>query len=471
MASRRLRFVLRRSGKVFGALGALMLGGCHSLATIPSLQPAVPAQWRNAGAIDVDRNAARAPDLDGWWRAFDDAQLEALVALALTDNLTVAQAQSRLLAARALARSSRGEFRPNIRAGTLSAADPDAATSYLQGNIDAQWELNLFGRGQSTRWVARASVDSATADLQSARVSLVAEVVRDYLALRSAQQQIALVGQIANAQRERRALTQRRRVLGLAADAELARADAELAQADAALTDPRLRADASAQQLALLCGRPEPQPALLAAAPVPRLTAAAPATLPADLLRTRADIRHAESAVLMAAGELGIAKADLYPRLSLAGAITESTTTAGGKFGFGRAVYSIGPVVDIPLFDWGARRARVTAKDAELSAAVYGYRETVLEAIAETETALATWHAQRTRAASLQLAVAARERDMRGIAHSRRLGLADGMDQAVVGIALSQIRLELLDADQAQALAYVALYKALGGAPPLADAR
>lgn len=448
----------------------LMLAGCQSLATVPPLQAQTPAQWRNAGRTDAHENAAPAPDLNVWWHAFADAQLDALVAQALADNLTLAQAQSRLLAARAIAAATRGDFRPSIHAGTLNATAPDASASYLQADIDAQWELGLFGREQSTGWISRASVDSAIADVQNARVTLVAEVTRDYLALRSAQAQVVLLARVADAQRERRVLTQRRRALGLASDAELVRSQSDVASADAALTDPRIRADASAQQLALLCGRAEPQLALLALASPPKLTADAPASVPADLLRTRPDIHRAESAVLAAAGALGIAKADLYPRLSLLGAIISATTVSGGQLGFGRALGSFGPVIDIPLFDWGARRARVAAKDAELSAAVYGYRETVLEAIAETETALATWQAQSARATDLRAVVEAREHDQQAITRSRRLGLADGLDQAAASIALNQSRLDLLDAEQARALAYISLYKALGGAALIADA-
>lgn len=452
------------------ALGVLMLAGCQSFVTIPPLQPATPEHWRNARLAENTVVTARAPDLGGWWHAFGDSELDTMVTQALADNLTIAQAQARLVAARALASASRADFRPTVHTGTVTAPDPDATTSYLQGNIDAVWELGLFGRGQSTQWVAQAGVDTAAADLQAARATLVAEVTRDYLALRSAQQQIALSGQVVQAQRARRALILRRRVLGLASDGDVVRADVDVAQADAALTDPRLRADASAQQLALLSGRTEPQPELLAAAPPPRLSNDPPVTVPADLLRTRPDIKRAEAAVLAAAGALGIAKADLYPRFSLVGAITSATTTAGSEFGFGRAVTSLGPGIDLPLFDWGARRARVTAKDAELSATVDAYRETVLEAVAETEIALGSWHAQRTRAINLRTAVTARERDVRGTERSRRLGLADGLDQAAAAIALRQSQLELLDAEQAQGLAYVALYKALGGAPPLVDA-
>lgn len=455
--------------RVAWAFCLVQLTGCQSLATAPDLRPPIPAQWRNAEPEDASRNSARKADLETWWHAFGDSKLDALVLQALSDNLTVAQMRSRLIAARALASAARAEFRPIVRLGTLATPDPDATTSYLQGNIDAQWEIGLFGRAQSTHRITRASVDAAVADLQGARVTLIAEVVRDYLSLRGAQQQTALLGRVAAALRTQRALTQRRRELGLANDVDGARVDADLAQAEAALAAPRIRADANAQQLALLCGQPEPPARLLASAPPPVLVADVPDSLPADLLRTRADIRHSESAVLAAVGEAGIAKADLYPRLSLVGAITTATTVSGGEFGFGRAVSSLGPLIDIPLFDWGSRRARVAARDAEVSAALEGYRETVLEAVAETETALATWHAQNKRMDSLHMAVAARERAQSGVASGRRYGLADGMDQAAAAIALNQARLELLEAEQAQALAYVALYKALGGAPPFAE--
>ena len=451
------------------ALIVLMLAGCKSQPTMPPLDATTPQQWRNANLARGD-GSVRPPDLAGWWHAFGDAELDALVTQALADNLTIAQAQARLIAARALASASRSDFRPNVHTGTVTAPDPDATTSYVQGNIDAVWDLGLFGRRQSTRWIAQAGVETAAADLQAARVTLVAEVARDYLALRGAQRQIDLSGQAAQTQRIRRALMQRRRDLGLTSDSDLARADADVAQADAMSTEPRLRADASAQQLALLCGLTEPKPELLASAPPPKLVEVPPVTVPADLLRTRPDIKRAEAAVLAAAGELGVARADLYPRLSLVGAITSATTTAGGEFGFGRAVTSFGPGIDLPLFDWGARRSRIKAKDAELSALVYAYRETVLESIAETETALGAWQTQHTRVLNLRTALTARERDAQGTTKSRRLGLADDLDQSSSTIALTQSQLELLDAEQAQALAYVALFKALGGAPPLVDA-
>ncbi len=458
---------LRTARRAVCAFLIACVAACQPLATIPDLQAPTPARFRNAD------NTAPAPDLESWWRAFGDERLDALVAQALENNLGLAQARERLRAVRSLAQASGTQFRPALHLGTLTTPDPDATASYLQVNIDAQWELGLFGREASTHRIERASVDAASADLQGARVSLVAEVVRDYLALRGAQRQLELLQAIADAAQTRARLIQRRRELGLAADADVARAQAELAQAAAALSEPRARADASAQQLAVLCGLSEPPAEWLAPAPQPALSAVAPTTLPADLLRARPDIRHAESAVLAAAGELGVARADLYPRLSLIGGFTSSTATTSnvGSFGFGRAVPAVGPLIDMPLFDWGARRARAAAKEAELAAALDGYRETVLEAVAETETALGAWQAQRARADRLGNLVVAREREQRAVASGRSHALVDDVDRAAATIALAQSRLDLLEAQQSQSLAYVALYKALGGAPRAMETR
>ncbi|MBS0212814.1 MAG: efflux transporter outer membrane subunit [Proteobacteria bacterium] len=443
------------------------LCACAPQATVPDLPAATPARYRNA----LPAPAAHAPDLTSWWRAFGDARLDAIVAQALRDNRTLAQAQRRLLSARALARASGKQFRPEVHFNTLTTPDPDATASYLQVNIDAQWELGLFGREASTHRSEQAAVDAADAGLQGVRVSLVAEVVRDYLALRGTQRQVEGLEAIRRATAVRERLLRRRRELGLATAADRARADAELAQATAALAEPRARADASAQQLAILCGMAEPPAEWLASAPLPTLTAEEPALLPADLLRTRPDIRRAEAEVLAAAGELGVARADLYPRLSLLGGMTVSSITGGGEFGFGRAVPAIGPIIDIPLFDWGARRARVNAREEDLAAALEGYRQSVLEAVGETETALGAWHAQGERRQRLQAVVVARERERDAVDAAFGHGLADRLDQAATTVALEQARLDLLDAQQAQALAYVALYKSLGGAPMAVDAR
>ncbi|MCE5233677.1 MAG: TolC family protein, partial [Xanthomonadaceae bacterium] len=263
--------------------------------------------------------------------------------------------------------------------------------------------------------------------------------------------------------RQRVALLRTRVRLRLAADADAARAEAQLAQARAAQEEPRAAATVAAQQLAVLLGQAEPDPAWLQPAPPPRLGAASFAAAPADLLRARPEIRHAEQAVLQAAGALGVARADLYPRLSLAGALTLALRLGSGAT---RGLLSAGPVIDMPLFDWGARRARAAAGSAQLAAAEDAYREAVLEGVAEVESALAALDAARAQAQRGDDALAAQRRADDAAATLRRLGLADGIARAEARIAALDAQSAALDAHAREAVAFIALYKALGGAPP-----
>ncbi len=447
------------------ALLLLPTVACHPLVQMPVLRADVPSHWQEQPTASPQSSHA---DANRWWLAFRDPTLDAVVQQALMQNLGVAQARQRLLAARALAGAARNEFRPILRAGTRAAPDPDATTSYLQSSIDVEWELGLFGRSKGSRRIVEASVQASVAELDGARVALVAEVARDYLELRSAQQQKVLLQSIAAAAMAREALTQRQLSLQLATRADRVAAQSDTLQAQAALAEPELRIATAARQLGLLSGQTEPSPVLLqtAALPVPAL--APPDSVPADLLRARPDIQRAESEVLAAAGELGVAQADLYPRLSLVGAIVAVVTVTGGEFGFGRAIPSVGPGIDIPLFDWGMRQARVTAKHAGLEAAVLGYRASVLGAIAETETALASVRVQQQHADLIRQQTVALQQASQLVDRSRALGLADDFDRNRSQVAWMRSQLELLDADHARGLAFVTLCKALGGVPPAA---
>ncbi|HEX7112481.1 MAG TPA: TolC family protein [Mizugakiibacter sp.] len=449
------------------ALAALALlctlAGCSPAPVRPTLDRQVPAAWREAPAP-----LGPAPDLHVWWRAFGDAELDRLVDAALADNLDIRAAGERLRAARALARADAARFKPTLGIATASDSNPDTQHSYFEAGFDAQWELGLFGRARSAAVQARADSGLAEADLQAARVSVAAEVARAWIALRTAQAQTTLRARATDAAAARVALLQTRARLRLSAEAEVARAEAQLAEAQAAQEAPRAAATVAAQQLAVLLGRSEPDPAWLQPAPPPRLGPVALAATPADLLRARPEIQHAEQAVLQAAGALGVARADLYPRLSLAGALTLAVRLGSGAT---RTLVSAGPVLDLPLFDWGARRARADAGSAALAAAEDAYRQAVLAGVGEVESALATLQSAHVQAGRLDAALVAQRRADAAAATLRRLGLADGLARGEAEVALLDAQDQDLDAHAREAVAFIALYKALGGAPPpLAEA-
>lgn len=445
-----------------------LLSACASV-RVPALPKGdLPAAWRNAPEL-----GAPAPDLRGWWKAFHDPQLDTLVEQALRDNLGVQQAVLHLRAARELEAASGTTFKPQLAFRTLSTPTPQADANYFQAGFDADWELGLFGRGEANARIAKAQTDAAKADLQAARVSLVAEVARTWLQLHGAQTREALLQEIADASGQQLRLIELRQRLRLASMTEVERARAQWAAAQLALIEPRAQIEQYAQTLALLLGNSEPPNDLLTSdAPLPSLAGHGVSSVPADLLRTRPEIAQAQAQVLKTAGELGVAHANRFPSIGLGGAITWATRVRGVNLGDTHSNSGIGPVLDIPLFDWGMRAAQERAHADELKAALLGYRQAVLQGAGEVETAMALLHQAHI---GMQNADAAASALRQAVGHSdtlRKLGQADDLDVTDARIASAKARLDAEQAREHEDIAFVALYKALGGAPlPAPEAR
>ncbi|MGH8079497.1 MAG: efflux transporter outer membrane subunit [Lysobacter sp.] len=451
----------RPNGVRVGLLAALVaLSGCVSTPVVDGTPP-LPAQWRNA----IDAQAAATPDPRSWWSAFADPRLDRLIDEALVANLDVEQARLRLRASRSLYERAGTVLRPELRARTSNPIDPDASASFFVAGLDAIWELGLFGRSEAIHRQARSELDVAQAELREARLSLAAEVARNWIELRDAGERERLLDGIVQARRQQVELQSVRVSLRLAAASSVETSRANAAQAEAALGEPRQRIVAAEQALAVLLGRAEPDPdwrrgdvrAPLALRPIERA--------PADLLRTRPDVARAQAHVLRAAADLGLAKADRYPHIALGGSIQWSINITAHRRTEAEGIGVFGPIIDIPLFDWGLRRARASAKGDELQAAALAYRKTVLTGVAEVETALSGLDQQRQREDADLRAWQALTKVSEGAVVRRRLGLASALDLAGSEIERDQAAIELNAARNARAMAYIALYKALGAAP------
>lgn len=428
----------------------------------PQLDPPVPAQWRN---VPASNPSTAATDERAWWKAFGDARLDALIEQALHDNLDIAQAVERLRAARLLDHHASDRFLPTLRARTDDAIDPDASASFFIIGFDALWELGLFGQRSAAEQIVRAQFEGARISLHAARVSLVAEVTRNWIELRSAQHQEAAQSRMRDAAAEKLRLLRIREKLALISPQELARAEAELAQADASLAEPRRTMNACVRRLAVLAGRNEPDPAWLESGPQPLLGEWRLTSIPADLLRTRPEIAGAEADVLRAAGELGVSRAQIYPYIGLRAAIQWSTDITSYRRTTSRGILSLGPVIDIPLFDWGNRVANAHARGHELKASVLAYRQAVLNGVAEVETALGDLEHLREREAATARASLALSSGVAAVRVRVDLGLDSPIELHERRIENERSGLALLEARAARDLAYVSLYKALGGAP------
>ncbi|HWU78301.1 MAG TPA: efflux transporter outer membrane subunit [Rhodanobacter sp.] len=453
-----------RHAGLFGA-ALLALAGCAS--PLPRLAPPLPAQWQHAIAAEK----ASPVDLHGWWRAFADPQLNQLVDQALVSNLDVAQAVERLLAVRALHEQAHARYLPSLSINTHDVVEPSASASYFLVGFDASWELGLFGRAEASRRLSQGALDASIADLRSAQVSLIAEVVREWIDLRTAQQQQHLLLQIRQLRQQQWQWLQTRQQLQLATPEAVDQARAVLAQAEAALAAPRQAINASAQRLALLLGRNHPDPAWLKIGKAPELGAWRLDSTPADLLRSRPEIAHAEAEVLQAAGAQAMAHAELFPSIGIGGSIDWSTDIDNDKkfSNTPNDIISLGPEISIPLFDWGIRLAAKHARDHQLRASVLAYRQAVLQGASEVETALGSLQQQAQREHHGKVAWQALQHVDKAQQIRVRLHLSSPLDLADSRIATDQAALELSDARASHCMAYVALFKALGGAPLPAD--
>lgn len=428
------------------------------------LDRSVPGRWSQPLA---PASAASAADLHHWWQAWGDAQLDALVDEALRQNLDVAQAVLRLRQQRLLADTASTAFRPAVSAGARTLQDIAAIDSYFHASIDVSWDLGLFGASEAAQRAGSAAVLDAQAQLQAARVALVAEVVHRYLDIRLAQRQQALHAQLSELDQRALRLLEVRRAQRLAGTPAVQQQQLQAGASAAQLAGVHEAQARAAHGLAALLGRTQPDARWLqpdAGAALPPSGAMPMPALPADLLRTRPDIRSAEAAVERAAAEAGVAHSALYPRFTLAGSILFSYNLTQNLRTTSDYVPVFGPQIDIPLFDWGRRRAQADASELALQATIQAYRQSVLNGIADVESSLAAIAAQQQRLESAKASDELLRQRLQAQARRQQLGLDSEFGGLAERRALLQAQSDAATAQAAQALAYVALYKALGGA-------
>ncbi len=478
-------------GLLFCSLAA-GLAGCADLDPPPAMRQALPAAWSN----QADQADKRPPvDLTRWWMGFGDATLDRLVNEAAVENLSVQQAASRVAAARASRDAAAAALLPTVTgtgaiegdrvvgAGASSQivlpvgpADATAigqtvtpgsrSVAYYEPGLDAAWEVPLFGRGAATRNVADAVLGAAASDYAGAKVRLVAEVARNYIILRADQQRRELLTASVAAERRLATLVETRCRAGLASELDLVRARGAADQVLTKLPPVEGEIRESLQKLATLRGSAAPDAALLTPEPLPKPPTASLAAVPADLLRLRPDILEAEQIVEERAGEVGIAVADLYPRLTLLGSISGAGSFSGSSVSGPIGLFSGGPAITMPLIDWGAHLAQAKASNAQLAASILQYRQTVLTGVEEVETALAHVVAARGQAEAAGRAVASAEQALAYADVLYGRGLTSLTDRLDIERSLLDARLDLVASRQSEALGVIALYKAIGGRIP-----
>jgi multidrug efflux system outer membrane protein len=458
-------------------LRSVLVAGVSLLATACAVGPRyqAPAIQPVAVANAAPEIATPEPLGPGWWRVFEDPVLDDLVGRALAGNLDVRIAVERVRAARAIFRDASLDIAPRVTVGggytraegqvpNMSAQRIDTESADL--GFDATWEIDLFGRVRHGIDAARAEAGAAEADAEGVRVTIAAEVARNYFELRGAQARRAVAQENARTQRETLRLTQVRYEAGSgdAVDVESARARLRATEAQIpALTAAEARAG---YRLAVLLGqRPGALDGDLAPPNAPPRTLVKPLPIgdASEFLRRRPDVRAAERRLAAETARTGIATADLFPRVRVAGFVGLLSGDISSLFKDGSEAWSVAPSVSWPGLDMVGARARLRAQEARGAASLAAYDQVVLRAIEDLETALVDYRQKQLQIAALAEQVEA----SRNAAELARIRYREGGVDFLVLLDAERTRLAAEDAltvAQTQANTdIVAIYKALGG--------
>jgi multidrug efflux system outer membrane protein len=412
-----------------------------------------------------------------WWQEFDDPELDALMRRALTANLDLRSAYDRVRAARAVFVERKLDYAPHVQLdGAYSHAkeqQPGFGTNRfnIQSDslgFDAAWEIDLFGRVRRSVEAARADLGAESANYRDAQVTVAAEVARNYFELRGAQKRLEVARENLQSEQQTLELTQLLDQAGRGSELDVQRSRARLKAIEATIPPLEAAEKQADYRLAVLLGeRPGALDQELAPAPVATYAKALPIGDPTELLRRRPDVRAAERELAAATARVGVATADLFPRVNLTGFVGFLSGDVGRLFNTTPSAdaraWSIAPSVSWAAFDLGSVRARLRASEAQSDAAAANYEKVVLTALEDTENSLVAYSTRQEQLKSLTEQAGASRRAAELAATQYREGVADFL--VLLDAQRTQLEAEdsVAQAEASVNVAVVAIYKALGG--------
>jgi outer membrane protein, multidrug efflux system len=342
---------------------------------------------------------------------------------------------------------------------------PGVTTDLYQAGFDASWEVDVFGGQRRADEAADADTAAAMEDRRDVRVSLLAEVARDYIQLRAAQFEAQIARQNLHDQQDTLELTRSRYKAGFSTQLDVARQAAQVASTAATL--PML--EASVRQmihaLGVLLGQdPDSLSAeLSASAPIPPVPPEVPVGVPADLVRRRPDIRRAERQLAAASARIGVATSDFYPKFSITGSFGLDSSRVHQLFDWNSHYFALSPGVSWPIFDAGRIRNNVEVQKELTRQAATSYQSAVLNALREVEDAMASYRTEQLRHRALADAVDASKEAADLARQQYDQGVIDFLQVLDAQRVLLEAQNVLAESDSSISLDLVSLYKALGG--------
>jgi outer membrane protein, multidrug efflux system len=469
---------MHNSIRILPVILALSLAGCSVGPHYKRPDVALPQQF-TAPSVDASRSQTPVADAGDaeFWHSFQDTQLSALVDQALKANNDLHASLAHYDSSNALLRAAKFDRYPtvtmNAQGGRQQIPESQAygyssVSRYFSAGMNASWELDFWGRVRHNIEAQRELAAASASDLAALQVTIVGDVASAYVDLRGQQERLRIARENVDNERETVELVEARLAAGRGTDFDVARARAQLESTLALI--PTLLASIAVDEhrLAVLCGRtPDALVAELdSAKPLPTPPPSIDPGTPADLVRRRPDIAASEERLHAATEQIGVATADLFPRLSFSGMFGGYGSRSGTPFD------SISPAslavlgIDWSFLDVGRVRARLDATRADSSAQLAQYQQTVLLALEDVENSLVNYARAQDRTTQLEHAT----EDSREATKLARVRYTDGATGLLdlLDAQREQLQTEesLAESRSSSGVAAVSLYRALAGGWP-----
>ncbi len=432
--------------------------------------------WQN------DSNIYRGTDAPAaeWWRGFGDPMLDSLIAIGERNNYDVGMAARRIDIARAAVRQAESGYFPQIgvdagwtrerSSGRTAGRDGQPSTvSYFSAGATMNWEIDVFGKIRAQTRRAKADVKVSAAEYASAMLALEAEIATTYITLLVNRAQLEVARRHSESQLHIVDITETRHRTGLVSKLDIAQARTLYYSTIASIPLLEASIEASYNSLGVLLGtgRDSLPADIYAERPLPRYSLPPAAGVPADLLRRRPDIIEAERNIDAAAAQLGIARSEYLPSLSISASAGTAAHNAGDLFSGASFTYSIAPTLSWTLFDGFARRAASLSARENMRLQVDAYNMTVITAVEEVRNAMTRYTATLKYIDSTEKVVENSRESVRLSLDQYKQGLSDFYNLVEAQLNYLSYQNSLVAAQGNALTALVDLYKALGGGYPI----
>lgn len=497
-----------------GFASLLLLSGCAVGPDFKDSSVFSPAHWLDwhptppAKSNEPSQVAMQPVDAQ-WWNAFHDPILTKLESQVAAENLDVRTATLRLAESRSQRNVASAALAPNLNGngsytrekasnkGIFSAFGSGQGSTGENGagqgtsangqgtgtggsaasssgfppfdlfayGFDASWEVDIWGHVRRQVESADASVEASAYARRAVLIQAFAEVARDYVQLRGAQETLRITRANLDSARQSLRLTQDRAAGGLTTELDVANARSQVATNESQIPPLEQQQAQLVNALSLLLGQPPGalDGELRAPKAIPGVPPVVPIGLPSDLARRRPDVMQAEAQLHGATADIGVAVADFYPRITLSGSVGIQALQVKNLSTWNASQYAFGPSVTIPIFQGGQLTATLELRKAQQKEAAVKFQQTVLQAWHDVDNALTAYDAEQRRRDSLAAAVRASQQALSLARQRYQQGVADFLDVLTTQRTLLAAQQQYADSTTTISTNLVALYKALGG--------